>query len=276
MRNLWGYDRLLLTFLLTTAAPAQFSRPALMPSPAPVDAIDVVEGALPAVAPVLTVGEISAFVETVGWSETARHPARAFEFGMIEAIELERREQLRPGVELHPRAAMLVLSFAHGSEIPGVRPGSPQRYRAEAAENAFREFVDGVTDWSPVHFEAVRIAEQIMVLTTAGYLYASATAELADRVERIVNPASDPRPNRSSGTSSPSGAQSHLVREAQRLLGVMGFYGASFDGIWGPQSRAAMEAFQAVANLPVTGEPDSVSLSELRAEANLYSGSAKK
>ena len=271
MRDLRGHHGLLLTLLFASASSSQFSRPVLMPSPDPAETIQVFESAVPSATPVLTADEVSKFVQSLGWNESLRHQARSFEAGMIEAIELERAEQLKPGVELYPHAALLLLSFAHGSEIPGVRPGSPQRYDAKDTEQAFQKFIEGITAWSPVHLEALRIGEQVLVLTTAGYLYANATNELANQLQGIVGSASPRKASRTRGLRARRGALPHQVREAQRLLGVMGFYDAPFDGIWGPRSRSAMEAFQAVANLPVTGEPDSISLAGLRDEVDLYS-----
>lgn len=44
-------------------------------------------------------------------------------------------------------------------------------------------------------------------------------------------------------------------KQAQHLLAYLGFYTLEADGLWGPGSRRAMEAFEARMGLPVTGLP---------------------
>ena len=44
-------------------------------------------------------------------------------------------------------------------------------------------------------------------------------------------------------------------KQAQHLLAYLGFYTLEADGLWGPGSRSAMEAFEARVGLPVTGLP---------------------
>lgn len=47
------------------------------------------------------------------------------------------------------------------------------------------------------------------------------------------------------------------VRDAQRRLHALGFYNGPIDGKWGPDTRAAVEAFQRSRRLPATAELDS-------------------
>lgn len=46
------------------------------------------------------------------------------------------------------------------------------------------------------------------------------------------------------------------VRDAQRRLHALGFYNGPVDGMWGPDTRAAVEAFQRSRRLPATAELD--------------------
>jgi peptidoglycan hydrolase-like protein with peptidoglycan-binding domain len=52
-------------------------------------------------------------------------------------------------------------------------------------------------------------------------------------------------------------------RQIQGLLQRAGHYAGAIDGDWGPQSRAAMRAFQEANGLAVTGAPDQDSLNLL-------------
>ena len=54
------------------------------------------------------------------------------------------------------------------------------------------------------------------------------------------------------------------AKQAQHLLAYLGFYTLEIDGIWGPGSRGAMEAFQTRAGLPVTGSLDGASEQALK------------
>ncbi len=291
LRNLWSHHRLFVTgrwallalpALTCGAASAQFSRPALMPRDAAQETTAVVPPSatprpLPVassglMAPVLSVDQIARFADGVGWREVARLPARAFDHGMIEALELERTKSLRPGVELYPRTVVALLSFAEAARIPLARPGSPQRYHPDAAKQGFAELASSAADWTPVHYDAVRIADQVMVFLTAGFLFQPATSELAGFCAGIGARGGSSPHARSLRARGARAAESYRVKEAQRLLGLMGFYDSSLDGIWGPRSRAAMEAFQVVSGLPASGEPDSASIAALRSEADRYGG----
>src|SRR5882724_4204391 len=58
---------------------------------------------------------------------------------------------------------------------------------------------------------------------------------------------------------------SAAVRDAQQRLSALGFYAGAVDGIWGPDTRAAVERFQLSRGLPVTGDLDQVTASALQA-----------
>lgn len=52
------------------------------------------------------------------------------------------------------------------------------------------------------------------------------------------------------------GAKGEQVTKIQQLLAEAGFYAGSFDGKFGPGTRAAVERFQEKYSLPVTGKVD--------------------
>ena len=53
-------------------------------------------------------------------------------------------------------------------------------------------------------------------------------------------------------------------KQAQHLLGYLGYYTGSVDGIWGNGSREAARRFQRDFGLPESGEPDSGTQDALR------------
>lgn len=59
---------------------------------------------------------------------------------------------------------------------------------------------------------------------------------------------------------------SATVRDAQQRLSTLGFYAGAIDGIWGPDTQAAVERFQRSRGLQVTGDLDQVTASALQAE----------
>ncbi len=58
------------------------------------------------------------------------------------------------------------------------------------------------------------------------------------------------------------------VRESQNRLQTLGFYNGSPDGLWGPETRTAVQRFQQSRGLPVTAKLDDATVGALR-NANL-------
>ena len=58
-------------------------------------------------------------------------------------------------------------------------------------------------------------------------------------------------------------AGSSVVVDAQRALSTKGYYRGACDGVLGPQSRAAIRAWQADCRLPITGDLDARTLRSL-------------
>lgn len=67
-----------------------------------------------------------------------------------------------------------------------------------------------------------------------------------------------------SGPARLSEADREMLRGVQAALKAQGFYKGAIDGLYGPGTRAALEAFQRKEGLTVTGQPDAATLVRLR------------
>ena len=54
------------------------------------------------------------------------------------------------------------------------------------------------------------------------------------------------------------------VRDAQQRLQALGYYGGPVDGVWGPETRVAVERYQTNRGLAVSGQLDDMTRSALR------------
>lgn len=54
------------------------------------------------------------------------------------------------------------------------------------------------------------------------------------------------------------------VREAQQRLQRLGYYDRAIDGLWGPDTQAAVDRFQRARGIPVTDRLDNATLSAIR------------
>jgi peptidoglycan hydrolase-like protein with peptidoglycan-binding domain len=61
-------------------------------------------------------------------------------------------------------------------------------------------------------------------------------------------------------------ANREVLQQAQRQLKALGFDPGSVDGSFGPQTEAALRAYQQAYRLPQTGRPDEVTLRSLLPE----------
>src|SRR5438876_5255991 len=57
---------------------------------------------------------------------------------------------------------------------------------------------------------------------------------------------------------------SATVRDAQQRLSALGYYTGPIDGLWGPDTQAAVERFQRDRGLQVTGDLNQVTASALQ------------
>lgn len=62
-----------------------------------------------------------------------------------------------------------------------------------------------------------------------------------------------------------------FVREAQRALRDLGYHPGPIDGMFGPQTRIALEKYQLAEKLPVTGQLDAETMARLDVYKRLFS-----
>ena len=76
------------------------------------------------------------------------------------------------------------------------------------------------------------------------------------------------------GGAPPGDAQAQrlpFVREAQRALRDLGYHPGPIDGLFGPQTRMALEKYQLAEKLPVTGQLDAETMERLDVYKRLFS-----
>ncbi len=104
-------------------------------------------------------------------------------------------------------------------------------------------------------------------LGAAAFIASCAAPETA-RVSGSAEPAPAARPAPAAGLSTdPAPLNRNEVREAQALLGRLGFYSGEADGVVGPKSRAAAQAFEAQVGASPSGRFDRGLLVTLRSSA---------
>jgi hypothetical protein len=204
------------------------------------------------------------------WRILARTSAADAPSSRTHALEIERTLPLSPEVELYPLLTLTLVDYRNPSEVPGaILAIAIQDYDPAAASTRFRALITSAAAWPPTHVEALRLSSQLLVVGSAGYLYADVAHQLlADLKVLAVAGVSEASARYS--TRHAQLTESERIAQSQRLLQLMGFYRGPLDSHWGPLSRAAMEAFQALADLPLSGAADSLSLAALTAEAAHY------
>ena len=94
---------------------------------------------------------------------------------------------------------------------------------------------------------------------TTARLYDAAALSRQDYLQRFAAAYRDMTPLRTGDINS-------QVQTAQRLLQEYGYFGGSTDGVFGEATLRAVERFQMVNGLPVTGEADGMTLMRLMAD----------
>jgi len=91
-----------------------------------------------------------------------------------------------------------------------------------------------------------------------------------------LHPQSQPDPPAPTvgGGTPPREAQAQrapFVREAQRALRDLGYHPGPIDGMFGTQTRSALEKYQLAEKLPVTGQLDAETMERLDVYRRLFS-----
>ncbi len=107
--------------------------------------------------------------------------------------------------------------------------------------------------------DTAQVATQLAALREAAVTPASGMP--LDPALRAAFPAGIP-----AGTSFGASAGTKRLRALQYTLGRLELYSARADGLWGPRTRGAIEAFQGGQGLPITGLVDRATLSALDTE----------
>jgi len=127
-----------------------------------------------------------------------------------------------------------------------------------AAAGFYTGAIDGL--WGPDTQAAVERFQRSRGLQTTGDLNQVTVSAL--QTSPPVSAAAAPQP-----LTVMAPQQSAAVRDTQQRLSELGFYDGAVDGVWGPETRAAVERFQRNRGLAVTGDLNPRTTSALRASA---------
>jgi peptidoglycan hydrolase-like protein with peptidoglycan-binding domain len=109
--------------------------------------------------------------------------------------------------------------------------------------------IDGI--WGQGTSAAVARFQQNRRLAATGELNQATVSALGLDPSRLVSRGYAPR-----AEIAPARIGPQTTRAVQHQLRHAGFYGGPIDGVWGPNTRAAMAAYQRRNGFAVTGEPD--------------------
>lgn len=201
---------------------------------------------------------------------TARDPQQAFDL-FLRAAEAG-----------HPRAQLATgLSYAQGNGVETNMAQATQWLQAASASGnprgafymgrLFERGIDGAPDlaaaagWYRIaadagDTDALQALEQLVGDDGNGPLSSVTSPE-----NRVPLPETEPTPV-AAGAAEPVDREG--IREIQTLLSQLGFSPGGADGIMGNRTRTAIQAFQRLVGVPVTGEADTLILERLREAAS--------
>lgn len=189
---------------------------------------------------------------------------------------------LRAAEAGHPRAQLATgLSYAQGNGVETNLTLATQWLQAASASGnprgafymgrLFERGLDGAPDvaaaagWYRIAADAGDADAALALDRLAGEDGDGSLASVTSPGERVPLPATEPTPV-AAGSAEQVDRQG--IREIQTLLGQLGFSPGSADGVMGNRTRGAIQAFQRLVGMPVTGEADTHLLARLRAAAN--------
>ncbi len=79
-----------------------------------------------------------------------------------------------------------------------------------------------------------------------------------------------PAPGAGTPSADSQGQRPPFVREAQRALRDLGYHPGPIDGMFGPQTRTALEKYQLAEKLRVTGQLDAETVERLDVYKRLF------
>ncbi len=150
-----------------------------------------------------------------------------------------------------------ITSKAEPTTKPPRQPASETVNRVKQAESEFGSTVQGITDQTPLvqasqEFNAAAVALEMSWLS----LYADAGCLTKDEHKQAETAVSD------------------YTSSLQQSLTEAGYYQGQVDGVYGPQTVAAVEALQQAHGIPVTGTVDKATAAALEADLLAKGGAA--
>ncbi len=121
-------------------------------------------------------------------------------------------------------------------------------------------------DLEPLRFQLEALRQEADLLTQARDLARAELVAAATGMRDLVDQLNQARSNVSmtgSVTSGPTTSEQLVTRTAQKALVRLGYGPLKVDGVAGPGTRRAVEAFQRANTLPITGELDAPTLQRL-------------
>lgn len=118
----------------------------------------------------------------------------------------------------------------------------------------------------PLQSQAEALRQETDLLTQARDLARAELVTAATGMRDLVDQLNQARSNVSttaSVTSGPTTSEQLVTRTAQKALARLGYGSLKADGVAGPGTRRAVEAFQRANTLPITGELDAPTLQRL-------------
>jgi hypothetical protein len=140
---------------------------------------------------------------------------------------------------------------------PLVPPASVER--VEQGESEFDAAVSSVTDDTPLDFAAEQFNAAAVALEVSWLRLFADAGCLPDEQKQVA-----------------VAAVSAYTAALQQSLTTAGFYAGAVDGVYGPQTVAAVEALQTANGLPVTGTVDKATAEALQAALEAVNGAASQ
>ena len=169
-----------------------------------------------------------------------------------EALDAARAADTSSTTGSVPKASETVTTATTAAPVP-----DEVTNRAEQSESDFADAANGVDDATPLSTASVQLASAAYAVEFA-WLQLFAAAGCLDEAQRAEAVA----------------AVAEYTVALQTQLQVTGYYTGKIDGVYGPETVAAVEALQKAAGLPVTGLVDGPTEHALETALQAQSGSA--
>lgn len=212
--------------------------------------------------------DLGDYLSKAGWSSRTPYPPRKSGLAWVHHLELERQTSIHPSIQIFPVIQVIVADFPAPEDIPG-GDATPMEVYGESWQRLYIAPLIG--DWRPAYLRVLREDRRVHMVGTHGHVFREVVDNIFDQLKSLTLVTGERRTALAQDLLE-EGARAARALEAQALLNILGFYQNPVDGHWGPKSRDAMVAFQAVAGLPTTGDADERSLPSLRERSRSLTG----